>query len=260
MKAIVSIGFNLLFCVCLSPSCTKNTAGRKGQQQLLSSSCRIKQLIMKGQGHKDKSGVFTYNSYGDPISYTPVGYGNNSLKYEFRYDDAGRLTDYIGYNGAWTPVICNFWSKYTYDNRNRIVRDSVYYNSNYGLALTSFAQHVGVTMYEYDSKDRISSIYYKQFRNGVPNGVVSYYRFDYTETGNLVSPGAKYDDQISIYRTSRIWMFLARNYSVNNLKPAASYDSHGLPSSFAGGAARGASMRFLETIDLSDCEILYECK
>lgn len=256
MKAILNIGFTSLLCACLMPSCKKDMA----RQQLVSGNCRIKQLIMKAHGEKDKSGSFTYNSNGDPVSYTPVGYGNNSLKYEFRYDDAGRLTDYIGYSAMWTPVVCSFWAKYSYDKRNRIVQDSVYYNSNYGPTLTSHAQHVGATTYEYDSQGRISSIYFKQYHNGVPNGIVSYRKFDYNKTGNLVSPGATYDDKISIYRTSKVWMFLARNYSVNNLEPAASYDSHGLPATFTTTAARGASMRFLETIDLADCEILYECK
>jgi hypothetical protein len=258
MKAIANIGFSTLLCVCLAPSCTKNTTARK-KEELVSGSCRIKQLIMKAQGHKDKSGIFTYNSNGDPVNYTPAGYGNNSLKYEFRYDKIGRLTDYIGYNETWTPIVCNFWAKYFHDNRNRIVRDSVYYNSNYGAPLASHAQHIGVTVYEYDSKDRISSISYKQFHNGVPNGIVSYYRFDYNEAGNLIWPGAKYDDKISIYRTSKVWMFLCRNYSMNNLKPAVSYQPNGLPASFGATAARGASMHFLETIDLSDCEVIYEC-
>ena len=155
MKAIVNIGLGVLLCACLASSCKKEAAKR---QELVNSGCRIKQIIMKAQGQKDKTGTFTYNSNGDPVSYTPAVFGNNSLKYEFRYDKNGRLTDYIGYNATWTPIVCNFWAKYTYDNRNRIERDSVYYNSNYGQALTSHAQHIGVTVYGYDSRHHINII------------------------------------------------------------------------------------------------------
>ena len=229
------------------------------KEDLVTSNCRIKQLIFNADRQKDKSGIFAYNKSGDPVSYTPTGYSNRSRKYEFRYDAGGRLTDYIGYNPTAVPVRCDFWIKYSYDNRNRIVRDSVYYNSNYGQALISFANNVGTTAYEYDNSDRITAVIYKEFSNNVPNGVTGYYKYDYNGSGNLVTPGAVYDDQKSIYRTSKIWMFLGRNYSVNNLKPALAYNPNGLPSAFAATAAHGAEMHMLQFIDLSDCEILYEC-
>jgi hypothetical protein len=255
MKALLNSGVILLLCATVMPSCKKEAA----KSNLVSNSCRIKQLTLKAEGEKDKSGTFTYNTNGDPLTYTPNGYSNGALNYEFRYDNGGRLTDYIGYNPTVIPVSCDFWVKYTYDNRNRIVQDSVYYNCNYGPALTSYAKQIGATAYEYDSKDRITKAIYKQFYNNVPNGVTGYYKYDYNESGNLVTPGAVYDDKTSIYRTNKIWMFLGRNYSVNNLKPALSYNSNGLPVAFATTAARGVSMRILEFIDLSNCEILYEC-
>lgn len=248
-------GVMLLLCGLAMPACKKEAM----KENLVTGRCRIKQIIVKADGQKDKSGTFTYNSNGDPVSYTPAGYSNGSLKYEFRYDEGGRLTDYIGYNPTAVPASCDFWIKYTYDSRGRIVRDSVYYNCNYGPALVSFANYVGTTGYEYDNKDRITAITYKQFHNSVPNGVTGYYKYDYNGSGNLVTPGAVYDDKTSIYRTSKIWMFLGRNYSVNNLKPAVAYNPSGFPSVFAASAARGAEMHLLEFITLSDCEILYEC-
>jgi hypothetical protein len=256
MKAFSRNSFIAILCAAALLSCRRE---RVSGNDLAAGGCRIKQLIMKAEGNKDKSGTFGYNSNGDPVSYTPTGYGNGSLKYEFRYDNSGRLTDYIGYDPTSVPVTCDFWAKYTYDNRNRIVRDSVYYNSNYGPALTSHANHIGVTTYEYDSKDRIGAIMYKQYHNGTPNGNSAWYKFDYNSAGNLITSGATYDDKASIFRTSKIWMFLNRNYSSNNLKAALSYNPKGLPVAFAPNAARGASMRFFESIDLSDCDILYEC-
>jgi len=255
MKALLSGGGILLLSVLALPSCKKEAM----KESLVTSGCRIKQLIFKTQSQKDKSGTFTYNTNGDPVSYTPTGFGNGSLKYEFRYDAGGHLTDYIGYDPTAIPASCDFWIKYSYDKHGRIAKDSVYYNCNYGPALVSFANYFGTTEYKYDGHDRITSVVYKQFYNNVPNGVTGYYKYNYNGSGNLVTPGAVYDDKTSIYRTSKIWMFLGRNYSVNNLKPAISYNANGLPAAFAATAARGAEMRMLDIINLSDCEILYEC-
>ena len=71
-------------------------------------------------------------------------------------------------------------------------------------------------------------------------------------------PGAVYDTKISIYRTSNVWMFLNRNYSVNNIRRATAYNGKGLPKAFEQDGPRAAPMRLLEFIDLSSCEIVYE--
>lgn len=255
MEKFFTKGLLVALCVTALFSCKRDLAKKDG---LATNSCRITQLILKSPGEKDKTGTFTYNAAGNPITYEPTVYGAGSLKYEFRYDKSGRLTDYIAYSPVAVPLTCEFWIRYTYDN-NRIVRDSVYYHSNYGPAITSFAKHIGVTQYEYDKQDRINRIMYKQYYNGVPNGVIGNYKFDYNEAGNLVMPGAAYDDKVSIYRTNSIWMFLSRNYSANNIRSALSYNSSGLPVAFAAATLRAASMRFFESIDLSNCEILYEC-
>ena len=255
MEKFFTRGLLVALCATAFISCTRDLARKTAPNTV---NCRIKQLIFKSPADKDKSGSFTYNSAGDPISYEPAKYGAGVLKYEFRYDKSGRLTDYIGYSPATVPQTCEFWVRYTYNN-NQVVRDSVYYYSNYGAAINSFAKHIGVTQYEYDRQERISRVTYKQYHNGVANGVVGSYRFDYNEAGNLVTPGATYDDKVSIYRTSKIWMFLSRNYSNNNVRSASAYNSSGLPVAFANAAARSASMRFFESMDLSNCEVLYEC-
>jgi YD repeat-containing protein len=247
----------LLVTICVTAlfSCTRDLARKSAPNTV---NCRIKQLIFKSPADQAKTGSFTYDAAGNPISYEPAAYGAGALRYEFRYNKSGHLTDYIGYSPAAVPLTCEFWVRYTYKN-NRIVRDSIYYYSNYGATLTSFAKHIGVTQYEYDQQERISRITYKQYHNGVANGVVGSYKFDYNEAGNLITPGATYDDKVSIYRTSKIWMFLSRNYSNNNIKSAVAYNSNGLPVAFANAAARSATMRFFESIDLSNCEVLYEC-
>lgn len=255
MEKFVTKTLLTVLCVSMLTACKREMARKSGVNTV---NCRIEQLILKSPGEKDKSGIFTYDAAGNPISYEPLVYGTGSLKYEFRYDNGGRLTDYIAYSPVAFPLTCEFWVRYGYEN-NRIVRDSVYYHTNYGPALVSFAKHIGFTQYEYDSEERIQRVIYKQYFNGTPNGVVGNYKFDYNEAGNLVMPGAVYDGKASIYRTNKLWMFLSRNYSVNNPRPALSYNSKGLPVAFPAAAARAATLRFFESIDLSDCEIVYDC-
>jgi hypothetical protein len=101
---------------------------------------------------------------------------------------------------------------------------------------------------------------YRQLFNGAANGVINDYRYSYNDNGNVITAGAVYDDKINIYRTHRIWMFLHRNYSANNIKAPLRYNSKGLPVAFDFDAPRGVSLRFLEYLDLSNCEILYNCK
>ncbi|HEX6180111.1 MAG TPA: hypothetical protein VFZ47_02640, partial [Chitinophagaceae bacterium] len=117
--------------------------------------CQIKKIIV---GHPDplvaqRSGEFTYNAAGDPITYTPQGYTTGSCKYEFRYDNKGRLTEYIGYypSGSF-----EFWARFTYNDKNKIIRDTSYHYGPYGPVLTTYYNVKRVTEYEYDQEGRVS--------------------------------------------------------------------------------------------------------
>jgi hypothetical protein len=223
--------------------------------------CQIKKIIVKTAGITERSGTFSYNGYGDPIEYIPEKHTSNSLKYEFRYDNNKLLTDYIGYyppTGAVTRF--EFWTKYFYDDLNRVVRDSIYYYGNYGRWLTDHANYIGYTNYEYDKQGRISRTVYRQIQNGSNNGVVSDLKYTYNEQGNLVGPGTAYDDKISIYRTNRIWMFLNRNYSTNNLRTARAYSAKGLPLSFDDVPVQGPTLSLLNLLSVANSEIVYDCK
>ncbi|HEY0678625.1 MAG TPA: hypothetical protein VGD17_10075 [Chitinophagaceae bacterium] len=209
----------------------------------------------------DKSGTFAYNASGDPVSYTPLKFNPRSVKYEFRYDQNRRLTDYIGYipnNSA--PAAFEFWTKYVYDNGNRVVRDTTFHFGAYGPTITSFSNYRIITSYEYDSHERISRTISRKWQNDVPTGSVADYKFVYNDKGNLVVQGASPDENVSVYRTHRIWMFLSRNYSVNNVRKAKGYNSKGLPTAFPQNPQGSATLPFLQFLDFSDCEIEYECK
>ncbi len=54
-----------------------------------------------------------------------------------------------------------------------------------------------------------------------------YYKYD--AKGNLIDEGAEYDNNTSYLRTHPLWMFLNRNYSVNNNFRATGYNGNGMP-------------------------------
>lgn len=222
--------------------------------------CRITRIVIKNAGDEIRSGNISYNSFGDPIAYTPAGYSPGSVKYEFRYDDKQRLTDYIGYYAAGASAgIFEFWTKYLYEG-NRVVRDTTYHYGKYGNDISNHTPIKEVTIYTYDKHGRISGTVMRQLRNGNANGVMGDYRYVYNDDGNLVTPGASYDDKISIYRTSKVWMFINRNYSRNNIKRANGYNSRGLPSGFSNPVTQSSKHSILYFLDLNNCDIIYDCK
>jgi len=161
--------------------------------------------------------TFEYNQKGDPIRITPTLVSTGSPKHEFRYDNKGRLTDYIGpYNNGFFE----FWHIYRYDNKDRIVSDSVYIFGRYGERPSDdFPSLRQYHTYEYDAQDRIKKV----------NSGSSVQEFNYDEDGNRIIPGVTYDDNPNPFRTNRIWMFLNRDYSVNNSWSTAVYNDKGLP-------------------------------
>ena len=107
------------------------------------------------------------------------------------------------------------------------------------------------TYYSYDNKQRIikdSTVF-----AGSIQPVVNTYSYDIN--GNKT--GSNYDDKINLNRTNKIWMFLNRDYSVNNPYNAASYNTTGLPANL--NLSQGENpLKFLGNI-FYKAEILYEC-
>src|SRR5690606_17662385 len=70
-------------------------------------------------------------------------------------------------------------------------------------------------------------------RDFVPVSEFSTIIYQYDSRGNLVSPMvATYDNKVSYLRTDPAWMFIHRNYSLNNPKNVTRYNSGGLPLGF----------------------------
>jgi hypothetical protein len=162
---------------------------------------------------------FNYNILGDPISITRPEPRTGAPNYLFKYDKAGRLTDFIGVysSGIWTEL----WHRYFYDGQNRIVTDSVYEFAQMINGHMSNPNDSYVNLLTYDSKNRII------VETRIWHGQTQQFNYSYNAAGNK-TPGI-YDQKINYHRTNKIWMFVDREYSLNNPFQANSYNSFLLP-------------------------------
>ena len=162
---------------------------------------------------------FKYNIWGNPLSVTRPDPRTGAPNYEFRYDKNGRLTNFIGVYS--NKITTEFWHRYFYDGLGRIVTDSVYIFANIVNGELSNPYDSYVLLLNYDIKNRIS----KETRIWDGNTDIANYSYD--ANGNKF--GSIYDQKTSFRRTNKIWMFLDRDYSLNNAFQAITYNSFGLP-------------------------------
>ena len=177
---------------------------------------------------------FEYYPWGDPYRITSNHPGTGTPNYLFKYDKHHRLTDFTAYfppsqyfpNGNYL-----YYAKYIYNNQNIIVKDSVFISGNdiTNPGIDPYGTPYLTQDYYYDSKGRISKI----ASHVHPNNQLFETTYNYDTKGNLIRDYAvEYDDKVNIYRTNLIWMFVSRNYSVNNVKGNASYNALDLPISY----------------------------
>ena len=127
--------------------------------------------------------------------------------FHFRYDWTDRLTDYIVNFSGWNTAV--IWHTYTYPARGFVV-DSVF---NYGnSSITDPRPEAGnysyTMLYTLDRYGRIV----KEQEAG--SSTVTDHKYD--NRGNLIRSGVTYDNRINPYQTSLTWMFIFKDYSINN--------------------------------------------
>jgi hypothetical protein len=175
-----------------------------------------------GINNYDDTLTFTYDHFGNPVTVTRSVPYTGAPNYAFGYDKNHRLTAFYGtYTSGHTAEI---FHKYFYDAQGHITLDSVY----------SFADHSGDTIIDwidryafglqYDEYGRVSA----QFN---PSDTLTRTSYLYDGRGNLET-GATYDDKVNFHRTNWVWMFIDRDFSLNNPFKATSYTIAGLPTHF----------------------------
>jgi hypothetical protein len=117
---------------------------------------------------------------------------------------------------------------------------------------------VATEQYQYDNYGRIFqvSIEFPQEPGALPSTTT----YNYDNNGNLIPSNpanAVYDNKVNIHRTNDIWMFVDRNYSVNNPVKATTYNTKGLPLTF--NQTPPPFEGFLYNLDISKSTIVYHC-
>ncbi|MBO9563365.1 MAG: hypothetical protein J7621_11350 [Niastella sp.] len=186
-----------------------------------SSECQV--LSMYYAYSSDSIGVtVSYNKWGSPVRVTQTLTGTGHPDGIFWYNNKKQLTDYIG---AYNDNSFEFWHRYVYDNKGRVIRDTTYFFGYIVNGEPDTYYDLAVITYEYDQEERIVHTAQAWF-NDPANPLHTYYSYD--GSGNLVVPGVVYDDKSSIHRTNPVWMFIDRNYSQNN-GYATTWNADGLP-------------------------------
>ncbi|MEP6749216.1 MAG: hypothetical protein ABJB86_15890, partial [Bacteroidota bacterium] len=222
--------------------------------------CRVKETV--NQGTTESPGFtrhVAYNSSNNPISVDGGG-STGRPNLVFKYDKREKL---IEYSGVYTNALYEFVHRYGYSN-NRIVTDTQYVFGTYG------------NLTDYQSK-RIIYVFYDKLNRVAEDSEVFVYptvftsvlKYDYNQDGNfegfsdnggLTTYDYIYDNKLNPRRTNKIWMFIDRNYSVNNFYTAKTYNSAGLPLTFGPYQKFTFDMIFASFYYYGTSQITYDCK
>ena len=188
--------------------------------------------------------AFTYNKNNDPVTYIHDNVGTGNPNLFFKYDNRGRLTEFA----ALEFDSYEFLHRYTY-YQQRIVVDTMYIFGEYGVPESYAFKRISYPAY--DNLNRIVQ------DSVVQNGQSWIIYYPYRADGNLIS-GSTYDDKLNPHRTNKVWMFIDRDYSVNNSVAAATYNSSGLPLMYP--AKNGFDLVFAYFRWFGATSITYDCK
>lgn len=215
---------------------------------LVSNKCDIVQMTTTDLRYGTRTISFDYNKKGDPVSVTPSIIEEGSPQLLFRYNNKGQLTDFIV---AISNTTFSNWYQYIYD-KNTAIGATVNYFGTIGDVPTNVFL-TGTVSFTYDAQGRITEV---TQTGSIP---IEAHTYEYDANGNVVLTNQAYDNQVNLARTSQVWMFVSRNYSRNNVIPATSYNSAGLPLSFNAPTSSYPFAFFLR-YPLNLATVEYSCK
>ena len=216
--------------------------------------CNVKSYTFSGVGsYPANTATFTYDAWGNPLSVTNTVVNSGYPNQQFKYDALHRLTEYIR---PYTNGNFETWSKYVYDASGRIAFDTTYALGAITPSGPANYFQARLTTYTYDGTCRV--IKTSAVVLGDEGGGPFVFTYSYDSNGNLIRPGIVYDDKVNIHRTNKIFMFVDRDYSMNNPFTASTYNAYSLPRTISSPAAIGPSIYFLlRPIDNST--FVYQC-
>jgi hypothetical protein len=188
--------------------------------------CRIKHITTQVglDTTEELIGTVEYNNANNPVGLTY----NKHLAYLvylrfMTYDSLNRLKTY----------------KVFYDETTEVESHTYGYVGDRIMTDTSISRLTGyikvLSTFEYDSKGRIAVENREVLDFEGPPDTWEHLEpliYLYDSNDNLVDHDYTYDDKINFRRTNKVWMFIQRDYSKNNLQGATEYNEHGLPTRF----------------------------
>jgi len=214
--------------------------------------CRIESVWENPRTSGQRFILFLYDEYENPTAITTPGITSDGPYHTFRYDSWHRLREYKGDEGNSNFEFDHF---YGYDLNGRINVDTNYTLGGVDRNGHFYYNSRWIYQIQYDNQNRII----KTVTDVVPVNTHFETTYNYDAAGNLVhspSDGVTYDNKVNIFRTNDIWMFLNRDYSVNNPVVANEYNPSGFPTKINSTF----DFRFLNAAKLSNSQISYGCR
>lgn len=199
--------------------------------------CRIDHIYFSFEHNDEDNGFriykdtinFTYNAAGNPLSmkyaHTKYNLGLDPFSSDklFKYDNKNRLVVYLEDVSKFSvenDYSCLFWHKYTYINDHLVV-DSTFGYGRGNYLVNDRPEGDGITA------DLVTKFTLDDWGRIIKAGETVY---NYDAAGNLIRPGFTYTNKNNLKQTSKTWMFIARDYSINApTGEATSYNSNNLP-------------------------------
>jgi len=213
--------------------------------------CRIESIWKNRFAIEEAFHLILYDEFENPIAITTPGIGTGRPWVTFIYDSWHRLREY---RGEYIGGAFEFLHRYGFDKNGRIGIDTFY---AFGQPIENPTHYLNrsISKIEYDNQNRVI----KEVADFEFGGLHLETNYNYDAAGNLVHPDSEvtYDNKVNLFRTNDIWMFLARDYSVNNPFVADEYNSAGFPTTINTSPAP----LFLQlNIPLSNAQISYGCR
>lgn len=219
--------------------------------------CRIESIWLRPGMPDQEFRLVGYNEFENPTFITNPFIATSRPFRSFLYDALHRLREYREF---YSNNTFETWHFYGFDQNGRIGVDTGY---TFGSTLTGKPTNYfyrKISTLTYDSQGRIISSW-NEVTPDPTNPMVppstNMETWTYGSDGNLVSPGVTYDNKVNLNRTNDIWMFLARDYSMNNPFTATSYNVPGYPTNINVPFAR---FILSNDIFLSNSQIGYSCR
>lgn len=258
--AVLAVASSILF-----SSCMKEYEYVKQHPGAEVTGCRVSMMISTWEGNPQRIDTFRvhYNAFGDPTEMvaSPVAAMYWLGDKHFWYDKQHRLTDYIWGNPSYSDYRL-IWHRYTYIGKSLVSDSQFNYIEHGGGPNPPPETFAYLTIDSLDTEGRI-------VKTTEPGSPPSIGYFNYNAKGNL--QGGMYDNKLNIYHTSRVWMFITKDYSVNNrldqvpfspLIQIPDYNAAGLPLLFQlapNVPANGYIAILFNAIAYHKLKVVYDC-